>query len=361
MKTKEANDTSYNVEPLLGLVSGIDAPAWLRIALVYDYSIEHTTGQYVRKALEKRSDVTVFHPKELQKLEEHYDLYLAVDDGSHYIFPRRLKPSGLWLIDTHLTLRFDTIMALNFEYIFTAQKLGAQKLLACGFSNVYWLPLACDPATHGQVNAQKTYDIGFVGNLRADDRFQFLRDIKNRYQNSYIDKAKHYDMAGIYSQSRIVLNRSIKNDLNMRVFEGLCSGSLLLTDAVGNIEELFENGEHLILYRNDEEAFEKIDPILGNAVDVDDIAKKGCERVNKYHTYDNRGIAILDTVVSVKAKKNSLKFVLNLISKSDAFQNLLLRFYPNLLFMFWLDVPSSKALFFRKLTEVKHKMTIQKD
>jgi hypothetical protein len=349
------------MEPLLGIVSGTESPRRLRIALVYDYSIEHTTGQYVRKALEKHSDVTVYHPKELQKIEKHFDLYLSVDDGSHYIFPKRLKPSALWLIDTHLTLRFDTVMALNFSYIFTAQKLGAQKLLACGFSNVYWLPLACDPATHGRVNAQKIYDIGFVGNLRVDDRFQFLRDIKGRYWNSYIDKATHYDMAGIYSQSRLVLNRSIKNDLNMRVFEGLCSGSLLLTDAVGNIEELFKNDEHLILYRSDEEAFKKIDLILGGAVDEDAIAKNGCEQVRKYHTYDNRVMAILDTVVSIKAKKNSLKLFLSLASKSDMFQRMLLRFYPNLLFMFWLDVPSSKALLLRKLAEVKLKMIAKND
>ena len=89
----------------------------------------------------------------------------------------------------------------------------------------------------------------------------------------------------------------------MRVFEGLCSGSLLLTDAVGNIEELFENGEHLILYRSDEEAFNKIDLILSDTVAVENISKEGCEWVRMYHTYDNRGIAILDTVVSVKAKK----------------------------------------------------------
>ncbi len=37
-------------------------------------------------------------------------------------------------------------------------------------------------------------------------------------------------MARTYSAARTVFNRSIKNDINMRVFEALASGSLLVTN-----------------------------------------------------------------------------------------------------------------------------------
>ena len=51
-------------------------------------------------------------------------------------------------------------------------------------------------------------------------------------------------MARIYSASRIVFNRSIKDDVNMRVFEALASGSLLLTNdlAANGQAELFRDG-----------------------------------------------------------------------------------------------------------------------
>jgi spore maturation protein CgeB len=59
-------------------------------------------------------------------------------------------------------------------------------------------------------------------------------------------------MAETYSASRIVFNRSIRDDLNMRVFEALACGSMLLTNALppeSGQEELFVDGTHLATYR----------------------------------------------------------------------------------------------------------------
>ena len=47
-------------------------------------------------------------------------------------------------------------------------------------------------------------------------------------------------MGRIYSESKIVLNASINGDLNMRVFEALTSGALLVTDRIENgLDTLF--------------------------------------------------------------------------------------------------------------------------
>ena len=68
-------------------------------------------------------------------------------------------------------------------------------------------------------------------------------------------------MARIYSAARMVFNRSIKNDLNMRVFEGLASGSLLLTNDLGENgqDELFRDGAHLAAYREADDLVDKIE------------------------------------------------------------------------------------------------------
>ena len=44
----------------------------------------------------------------------------------------------------------------------------------------------------------------------------------------FVGRAYFEEMAKIYSASRLVFNRSIKNDVNMRVFEAVACGSLLL-------------------------------------------------------------------------------------------------------------------------------------
>ena len=67
------------------------------------------------------------------------------------------------------------------------------------------------------------------------------------------------EMAQTYSASRTVFNRSIRNDVNMRVFEALACGSLLLTnDLRDNGEaELFQDDVHLATYTCPEELLDK--------------------------------------------------------------------------------------------------------
>ena len=67
-------------------------------------------------------------------------------------------------------------------------------------------------------------------------------------------------MARTYSAARIVFNRSIKNDVNMRVFEALACGSLLLTNDLSDNgqAELFRDGVHLATYREPEDLLDKL-------------------------------------------------------------------------------------------------------
>ena len=97
------------------------------------------------------------------------------------------------------------------------------------------------------------------------------------------------EMAEHYSRSKIVFNNAINNDLNMRVFEALCSGSLLLTDgAIGSgLEEMFENRKHLIIYE-DENIENLIAHYLDDAKERELIAEQGRQEVLKNHTYAHR-------------------------------------------------------------------------
>jgi GT2 family glycosyltransferase/cytochrome c-type biogenesis protein CcmH/NrfG len=108
------------------------------------------------------------------------------------------------------------------------------------------------------------------------------------------------EMARTYSASRVIFNRSILNDINMRVFEALCSGSLLVTNDLANNgqSELFHDGEHLVTYRDPEELLEKTAYYLGHEDVREVIAARGRKEVLARHTYRHRMEQLLASIGS---------------------------------------------------------------
>ena len=87
-----------------------------------------------------------------------------------------------------------------------------------------------------------------------------------------------------------VFNRSIKNDVNMRVFEALASGSLLVTNDLSENgqAELFRDGVHLATYREAEDLLDKLAFYLSREPLREKIAAAGRAEVLAKHTYRHR-------------------------------------------------------------------------
>ena len=140
------------------------------------------------------------------------------------------------------------------------------------------------------------------------------------YPKMFVGNAYFQDMARIFSASKIVFNRSVLNDLNMRVFEALASGSLLITnvlvsndpgdnDLAGNglagnclagngQAELFRDGVHLVTYRASEDLLEKVRYYLEHDEERERIAAAGRAEVLAKHTYRHRMEEMLGAVGS---------------------------------------------------------------
>jgi len=270
-----------------------------RIALLYDDIVRpDTTGVYCKKALEKICEVTHFQPTELDKVPSGFDLYLFIDDGFRYFLPEHLKPSAWWVIDTHMNYDDYIHSVSQFDYLFTAQRDGALRFKKDGISSVNWLPLGCDPNQHKKVVAEKKYDVVFVGSGLGSEREKCLNEIKRHFPNNFIGKKFFNEMAETFSQGRIVFNRSVKNDVNMRVFEALSTGSLLLTNNLdeNGQGELFEQGKHLVIYHDETDLIDKIKYYLKHEKEREKLAETGMRHVHKYHTYRHRMEAILQNV-----------------------------------------------------------------
>ena len=194
-----------------------------------------------------------------------------------------------YLIDVHQDLHSRLQMAQFFDAVFIAQKEFVSAFRQAGCRYVNWLPLACDAETHNANSKARPYDVGFVGQLgmRGSQRYDTLSSVLPKYRtNDYLKYYPPREMGAVYGQSKIVLNASINSDVNMRVFEAMASGALLVTDRIGHgLSELFEEGTHYIGYSTISEALERIGYFLEKSAERERIARAGQQVVLKNHTY----------------------------------------------------------------------------
>jgi glycosyltransferase involved in cell wall biosynthesis len=271
-----------------------------RVALIFDDHIRpDTTGVYVHRALAELVDVVQFQPGQGEDIPvSGFDLYLSIDDDTEHRLPDALRPRAYWAIDTHRDFPARFQRALASDFVFAAQRDGAERLRAAGVSSASWLPLACDPEIHCRHDVPTQFDVSFVGHTCPGPRDELLELIRRNFPNHFIGQAYFDEMARIYSASRIVFNRSIKNDVNMRVFEALACGSLLVTnDLTDNGQaELFQDGVHAVMYREPHELRDKIRYYLAHEEERETIAAAGRAEALAKHTYRHRMERLLEQV-----------------------------------------------------------------
>jgi hypothetical protein len=263
---------------------------------------------YVRRALgvkghplarafaELKYEVHEFGLEEVPGIPSNFDLYVKVSDGMRGTrFPRNLKPSVFWASDTHLRMKEIQVQVGDFDFVFCAQKDALGELSRCG-SKVSWLPHACYPKWQSAGSKNRTIDIAWVGVFHTlkksfpefgRERLLFYRALGERYRNCFIGRAAPWHLGRVYGKAKIGVNKSIRNDINLRCFEIMCGGALLITDRidVNGFDELFIERQHVVTY-------------LEHPDERTAIAQAGCSHVLAHHTFHHRARSILDTVLS---------------------------------------------------------------
>ncbi|HXZ37072.1 MAG TPA: glycosyltransferase, partial [Thermodesulfobacteriota bacterium] len=271
----------------------------MKIAVVFNKAQRpDTTGVYCLRALSQKHEVSHFEPEEIPDIRpDAFDLFMNIDDGRSYRFRSDLHPSLFWAIDTHVKPERCQSKAKDFDFVFCAQRPGAAAMRKAGIA-ARWCPLAFDPEIHRKHPLPKILDISFVGNSGRfrwgnffydgkevfRERTRLLSLLKRRF-NLFTGKFFFEDMGVVFSLSKIVFNRSVKDDVNMRVFEALGCGSLLVTNQIEHSQDLlFKHGEHFIEYRSPRELVERVAYYLHNPEEREQIASRGREEALRKHT-----------------------------------------------------------------------------
>lgn len=277
----------------------------MHIALCFNRDNEATLGVYFERALKELGHVVDhFWTRNTRVMPRAYDLYLRIDHGDYQDdLLEDYHPAAFYVADTHLPKPYRKIrrQAMHYEFVFCAQEAGAHRLRGDRRINASWLPVACDPQVHCRLEVPNQYDVSFVGtDGKKVWRTALLKQLRRHYQRSFLAQAPHTEMARIYSASTIGFNCSVRNDINMRMFEIMSCGTLLVTNALSDpgFLRLFQPGVHLVTYRTERELFDRMDYYLTHPEERQWIADNGRRLVHALHTYRHRVEALLDIVRS---------------------------------------------------------------
>jgi len=264
----------------------------MKIAMFYDTRPGRNDGPplYWRHALETLGHQVIRFTSQNEPLGHgKFDLYLWIDWGEDALTgilpykPISMKdhhPSAYIASDTHLGFEYRLEKAREFDYVFCNQERAVREFAERGVE-ARWLPHAVEPRAYPNTpECIKKYDVGFVGFVTFEKRADALDRIYREFPNFFYGQRLFEEAAEVYRKSRIVFNTSAEDDVNMRLFEVLATGSFLLTEHVPSIGDFgLIDGRHFVSYLDLNDAVNKAGYFLKHVDKREKIAKDGMEAV----------------------------------------------------------------------------------
>lgn len=234
-------------------------------------------------------------------------LYLYPDAWPRWL-PKGLVdspyPTACFNIDTFEHPEQRARFSMLFDYAFVFHPGFDLKFQQFGHPQAICIPHAVEADLFEGVATQKIYDVGWVGRLDGQSyslRRRYINGLQERFVMNGIDRYYTLDeMANIYQQSKIVINLSRDDylqDANLRCFEVMASGALLITPRPTELSEIgFIEGTHYVTFENENQMYEIVEYYLKNEEERELIAQSARKFVLEKHTYDARVQTIFDTL-----------------------------------------------------------------
>jgi hypothetical protein len=248
----------------------------------------------------KKKGIEVTHLSSENLPKEKFDAHIWVDWGEDAltgVLP--YKPVDVSSLDntiyiasdTHLGFNYRVNKAKEFKKVYVNQREAVALFRKEGVE-AEWLPHAVEPQAYPSTPlAIKKYDVCFVGFVSFIKRAKFLDKIFKRYPNFYYGQHFFEQAAEVYRKSKIVLNTSATDDLNMRFFEGWGTGVFTLCERIPSMDHLdipLPVEIDSFTYTDANNAAECIHYILESPVMRDQIERAMKDWVLENHTYQKR-------------------------------------------------------------------------
>ncbi len=238
--------------------------------------------------------------------------------------------AALWTIDPPREFELLQNAAPHYDHI-VCGGTEAIELFKTGNVTGNWLPFACDESQHHPVDVTEDdraaygVDAAFVGSYYANrcELFEALAGMSFKAWGPAWEKVPvghplkdqvvpRQILPGtwlrIFSAAKSVIVTHYQDgqvpcyQASPKVYEALACGAFVLVDDQPDVFNLYEDGVHLVKYRNGQELVEKVQYYAEHDEERCTIATAGREETLAKHTYRHRMQTLLDQVGKIMPK-----------------------------------------------------------
>ena len=187
--------------------------------------------------------------------------------------------------------------SMLFDYVFVWHLSFVPLYQAAGHPKVYALPHAVDANLFHRDDARavRPFDIGWIGEFGYGHyarRRRIVESLATRFKmNDFRKRYTKAETAQIYRNSKIVVNVSRDDfppEANMRCYEGMAGGALLMTGMPTELTEWgFSEGTHFVGWRDEGEIPELVNYYLHHVSEATEISRNGQEMTLSNFTFQH--------------------------------------------------------------------------
>jgi hypothetical protein len=205
---------------------------------------------------------------------------------------KNLKPTAFWIQesgDDPQNFERNYPKANRFHYTITPDKVSAEEYRICGI-NADWVPHWADTAVQFPMNLNAKY-VGVTSRGRGGSEFL---DYLTHWAEGVIGNQNGMDAkqhTEFLNTGLMVIQNSRWGEITRRIFEGMACGKLVLTDRLDidkGLEELFIDGQEIVLYNDMFDCIEKMNYYNENDEERERIAYNGMIKVIANHSQIQR-------------------------------------------------------------------------
>ncbi|MGB9068166.1 MAG: glycosyltransferase [Candidatus Acidiferrales bacterium] len=224
------------------------------------------------------------------------------------ILPRGLAaidiPTACLQIDTYAYTERRIRWSMLFDHPIVYHPGYRARFLRAGHPGAVEFFHAADRELFDRAPRERVFDVGAVGRTHAriqTTRRRVLSTLAARFKLN--DWQRYYafeEMAEVYLASKIVVNvlrDDYPQDANMRAFEAMAAGCLLISRIPTELTAAgFEQDVHFVAYRDETEIGDRVAEYLANEAARQRIADMGRQKVLREDTYDCRAEQVLQII-----------------------------------------------------------------
>jgi len=229
---------------------------------------------------------------ELKNFNPNIIFYMSCGPRDDSMFNKSKFPNSKLVVDLGdepQTKQFNKERSKNADVVLTPDRDCFNYYKSKGYNVIHTGHWADMNVFYPEKKYEEIYD---VASSMLGNRGPTVDYVIKKMGNKFINKTglTGEENAKLYNSSKIVFQNARFNEITRRIFEGMATKKLVITNTLPESKRLdlfFEEDKEIILYSNKREAVKKMNYYLKNEEKRIEIATNGYNKVKKHYTTKN--------------------------------------------------------------------------